>query len=355
MCAVAAALKNMDTLSACRPPCNMAMLRGCMTAEVCREWRRSWRLIAGRHAAFRGSCAAAAPHAAVPHIYKLRRHHIRLLWLYHWHCRRPDGAPLLLTVPATCLLVSWVLHFWWCSTCRCGCLALRPPCTPTHHPCPNSASQVVEEYTRLKPINPLARFLPALRAVAMRGDSFGGLDGFEAEVKKLANDQGAHARGGGQAGWQAGCPATAVAAALGCGPNSLPLPHQPPRPLAPTEFIKAQWTVCDAEYHEPAMKWCQKVNCRLAITKAQLHDALVNVSWTPAGWGRVGQGWVGGWVGGDYHLQQCCSSHLIQLLARPPCSMARGWARSFRWITSSRLPKRPRAATPPPVWTSRPG
>jgi hypothetical protein len=27
------------------------------------------------------------------------------------------------------------------------------------------------------------------------------------------------------------------------------------------------------------MRWCQKIKCNLAITKAQLHDALVNVSW----------------------------------------------------------------------------
>jgi hypothetical protein len=55
------------------------------------------------------------------------------------------------------------------------------------------------------------------------------------------------------------------------------LPACPPS-LNP-EFIKAQWTVCDQEYDVPAMRWCQKIKCNLAITKAQLHDALVNVSW----------------------------------------------------------------------------
>ncbi len=50
--------------------------------------------------------------------------------------------------------------------------------------------QVVEEYTKLKPNNPLARFLPALRSVAGQGDVFTGLDGFEAAVKQLGEDKG---------------------------------------------------------------------------------------------------------------------------------------------------------------------
>ncbi|KAI3435766.1 hypothetical protein D9Q98_001824 [Chlorella vulgaris] len=89
----------------------------------------------------------------------------------------------------------------------------------------------VQEYTRLKPNNPLARFLPALRSVAGKGDKFTGLDGFDQEVRKLAKD---------------------------------------------TDFIKAQWTICDKEYHEPAMQICRDIKCNHALTKAQLHDALVN-------------------------------------------------------------------------------
>jgi hypothetical protein len=49
---------------------------------------------------------------------------------------------------------------------------------------------VAEEFTRLRPNNPLARFLPALRKVAGKGDLFTGLNGFEAEVRKLAADAG---------------------------------------------------------------------------------------------------------------------------------------------------------------------
>lgn len=68
------------------------------------------------------------------------------------------------------------------------------PCHPwlTSHALPRHANcpQVVEEYTRLQPNNTLARFLPALRSVAGRGDRFTGLDGFEAAVKQLASDKG---------------------------------------------------------------------------------------------------------------------------------------------------------------------
>ncbi|KAI7840223.1 hypothetical protein COHA_006005 [Chlorella ohadii] len=90
---------------------------------------------------------------------------------------------------------------------------------------------VVEEYTRLQPNNTLARFLPALRSLAGKGDRFTGLTGFEAAVGQLANHKG---------------------------------------------FIDAQWAICDKEYHLPAMQWCKKIQCRHALTKAQLHDALVN-------------------------------------------------------------------------------
>lgn len=43
------------------------------------------------------------------------------------------------------------------------------------------------------------------------------------------------------------------------------------------DFIDAQWAICDKEYHEPAMEICRSIQCRHALTKAQLHDALVNV------------------------------------------------------------------------------
>ena len=81
-------------------------------------------------------------------------------------------------------------------------------------------------------------------------------------------------------------------------PLLLPLPVPPPllplppscrcctihlyTPLAisrpPTDFINSQWTVCDREYNVPAMAHCKKLKCQHALTKAQLHDALVNVS-----------------------------------------------------------------------------
>lgn len=50
--------------------------------------------------------------------------------------------------------------------------------------------QVVEKYTNLKPNNPLAKYLPALRSVAGKGDKFNGLDGIEKEISKLAKDEG---------------------------------------------------------------------------------------------------------------------------------------------------------------------
>ncbi len=57
-------------------------------------------------------------------------------------------------------------------------------------------------------------------------------------------------------------------------PSSLPAAVEPPT----ADFIKAQWTICDKEYHEPAMQICRDIKCNHALTKAQLHDALVNVS-----------------------------------------------------------------------------
>lgn len=62
--------------------------------------------------------------------------------------------------------------------------------------------QVVEEYTKLKPNNPLARFLPALRSVAGQGDVFTGLNGFEAAVQQLGEDKGGRGSGWGSA-WAA--------------------------------------------------------------------------------------------------------------------------------------------------------
>ncbi len=62
--------------------------------------------------------------------------------------------------------------------------------TLSHHTTPLRLHQVVEEYTRLQPNNTLARFLPALRSLAGKGDRFTGLTGFEAAVGQLANDQG---------------------------------------------------------------------------------------------------------------------------------------------------------------------
>ncbi|KAL4458377.1 hypothetical protein ABPG75_013242 [Micractinium tetrahymenae] len=90
---------------------------------------------------------------------------------------------------------------------------------------------VVEEYTRLKPDNPLARFLPALRKVRGKGDSFSGLSGFEGVVASLANDQ---------------------------------------------DFIDAQWTIAEDQYIEPSQVICRRLQCQYALTKAQLYDALIN-------------------------------------------------------------------------------
>ncbi|KAL4429608.1 hypothetical protein ABPG77_008657 [Micractinium sp. CCAP 211/92] len=90
---------------------------------------------------------------------------------------------------------------------------------------------VVEEYTRLKPNNPLATYLPALRKVRGKGDVFTGLSGFEAVVKSLAKDQ---------------------------------------------DFINAQWTIAEQQYIEPSQVVCRQLQCRYALTKAQLYDALIN-------------------------------------------------------------------------------
>lgn len=90
---------------------------------------------------------------------------------------------------------------------------------------------VVDEFTKVRPNNPLARFLPALARLKMRGDVFTGLNGFEAEVRKLAKDK---------------------------------------------DFIDTQWKVCDDQYNQPSMEWCKRIQCQHALTKAELHDALVN-------------------------------------------------------------------------------
>jgi chitosanase len=76
-----------------------------------------------------------------------------------------------------------VSQSWWLAAC------LHSSCASfvqSHAP----SCQVVEDYTKRKPSNPLARFLPALRAVAGKGDRFTGLNGFDAEVRKLGKDQG---------------------------------------------------------------------------------------------------------------------------------------------------------------------
>ena len=56
----------------------------------------------------------------------------------------------------------------------------------------------------------------------------------------------------------------------------LPSLHLPRTFLA--DFIKAQWRVSDSEYFTPAMEWCKKIGCSLALTKAQLYDAMIQVS-----------------------------------------------------------------------------
>ena len=44
------------------------------------------------------------------------------------------------------------------------------------------------------------------------------------------------------------------------------------------EFIAAQWYISDTEYYNPAVAWCKKKGCNLAITKAQFYDAMIQVS-----------------------------------------------------------------------------
>ena len=45
------------------------------------------------------------------------------------------------------------------------------------------------------------------------------------------------------------------------------------------EFIAAQWYISDTEYYTPAVAWCKKKGCNLAISKAQFYDAMIQVSW----------------------------------------------------------------------------
>ena len=123
---------------------------------------------------------------------------------------------------------------------------------------PHSQTQVVEKYTQIKPNNPLAKYLPALRALEGKGDKFTGLNGFDDAIKKLGNDQGEDA-----CSWGAGV--RGIRLLLTCVWYN------------GADFIKAQWDVCDTEYHEPAMQICRDIHCNYALTKAQLHDALVNV------------------------------------------------------------------------------
>ncbi len=53
--------------------------------------------------------------------------------------------------------------------------------------------QTVVEYTNLNPNNPLAKYLPALRALEGKGDKFTGLNGFDDAIHKLGSDSGAWA------------------------------------------------------------------------------------------------------------------------------------------------------------------
>ena len=70
-----------------------------------------------------------------------------------------------------------------------GCACSHDPRTwPCCCPC-HAHTQVVQEYTRLKPGNPLARYIRAMKAVKGKGDVFTGLDGFDDVVHSLANDK----------------------------------------------------------------------------------------------------------------------------------------------------------------------
>lgn len=106
----------------------------------------------------------------------------------------------------------------------------RTPSKPPS-PLPHAAMQVVEEFTRRNPDNPLAEYLPALEKVRGKGDSFNGLDGFEDAVQSLSNDTGAcmgHAAGEEREACCAGGRRLVVT------PGQLPIPPRRPPIHPPT-------------------------------------------------------------------------------------------------------------------------
>ena len=98
------------------------------------------------------------------------------------------------------------------------------------------------------------------------------------------------------------------------------------------DFIKAQWTVCDKEYNAPAMEICKQIHCQYALTKAQLHDALVNVR---AQWGScwLGAAPIGGGGGGGRGREMC-----VALIARERGGCTAAWVPLRGLLLVTRLP-----------------
>lgn len=99
---------------------------------------------------------------------------------------------------------------------------------------------VVEEYTRLKPHNPLSKYLPTLKKA--KGSNVSGLGGFEKVVRSLANN---------------------------------------------SDFRAAQDTIADKLYYQPALAYSKKVGASWPITKGQMWDAMIQhgdgSDWTSMG------------------------------------------------------------------------
>ena len=323
------------------------------------------------------------------------RRYVWLLRLHHRNQRRPHGVgdlsgSLPSVIPAVGLLHHAACKLHGMNTRNALTVPVAHAVAPQpnrSHPLTPAAPQVVEEYTRLQPNNTLARFLPALRNLAGKGDRFTGLDGFDEAVRLLGGDPGKCPAWGWQ--WDGACtplltrvccwnlctlaadgtlpwPALLQASLLrsgrsvtrsgSCrrasvvpaGAGMLQLPSSLCCPLPSSASVLTAATCSHAspvqEYHLPAMQWCRRVHCRHALTKAQLHDALVNVR--GAGMLLAGGG-----------LLTCCAAVTASRLGSvclplcltgpprrvplTPCSTARAWATSSRWITSSWPPQRP--------------
>ena len=255
--------------------------------------------------------------------------------------------------PPALATASWCAGRHRCLRCSCR-LALpnrvHAAEAPLHIACTlPPCTQVVDEFTKLKPDNPLAKYLPALCAVRMKGDVFTGLNGFEADVGKLKADPGEWA-------------APPVLASCNVAHHSLP----------PACWCGcATLAACPCELRCPPRRLHQGAVDRVQRPVHSARDELVQEDPVPR---RPHQGTT---VRRSDQREQRCRASCARRTAgcldaclplRPPawltaplcrplpcCSMARAGARSSRSTTFSMQRRRRWAALQPRAWTKRCG